>query len=138
MKRVFADSAFWIALRDSEEPRYELAAEIAEWLVEQRYTIIVTPFIFAETQAYFAREPDVKVFVIEDFWNNPTVKMEQPSYADQIEAVAILRKFADKTYSFADALSFVIMKRLEINQVVTFDRHFRQFGEFTIIDNIPS
>jgi uncharacterized protein len=138
MRRILVDSAFWIAVRDTEDPRYDLANEIAEWLIHQRYTLVVTPFIFAETQAYFAREHDVKKFVIDDFWNNPTVKMEQPSYGDQIEAVDILRKFSDKTYSFADALSFVVMKRLHIREVVTFDRHFRQFGEFTVIDDIPA
>jgi uncharacterized protein len=138
MRRVLVDSAFWIAVRDTEDPRYDLANEIAEWLVQQRCTLVVTPFIFAEAQAYFSRELDIKDFVIADFWDNPAVIIEQPSYGDQVEAVAILRKFLDKTYSFTDALSFVVMKRLDINQVVTFDRHFRQFGEFTIIDNIPA
>jgi predicted nucleic acid-binding protein len=30
-------------------------------------------------------------------------------------------------------LSFVVMRRLEIKQVATFDEHFRQFGEFEVL-----
>lgn len=138
MRRAFADSAFWIAVRDSEEPRHERATEIARWIVQQRYALVVTPFIFAETQAYFAREPELRQFLIEDFWNNPAVQIEQPTYGDQMEAVAILREYSDKSYSFVDALTFVVMKRLQINHVLTFDRHFQQFGEFAVIDEIPS
>ena len=138
MRRVFADSAFWIARRDMDDPRHDLAAEIAQWLVLHRYTIVATPFIFAETHAYFSRNSELKEFIIDDFWENPSVQIDQPTHRDQMDAIALLRRFPDKTYPFADAVSFVVMKRLQIDQVVTFDRHFRQFGEFAVIDHIPA
>jgi predicted nucleic acid-binding protein len=72
--------------------------------------------------------------VVRDFWSNPALSYEQPSYEDQKKAVNILTEHKDKSYSFADAVSFVVMARLGLSEVVTFDRHFAQFGEFTVID----
>lgn len=34
----------------------------------------------------------------------------------------------DKSYSFTDCTSFVVMKELRLKQVLTTDRHFRQMG----------
>lgn len=31
------------------------------------------------------------------------------------------------------ALSFVVMERLRINEAIAFDRHFREYGRFTIL-----
>lgn len=137
MRRVFADSAFWIGMRDPQDPQHPRAKRIVGWLVRNRCILVVTPFIFAETQAYFCREREVRPLVIRDFWENRAVHFEQPTYLDQQEAVSILRRYDDKSYSFADAVSFVIMLRLGIQEVVTFDRHFRQFGQFTVIDEAP-
>jgi len=34
----------------------------------------------------------------------------------------------DKSYSFTDCTSFVVMKELKLKQALTTDRHFRQMG----------
>ncbi|MGZ8899437.1 MAG: type II toxin-antitoxin system VapC family toxin [Limisphaerales bacterium] len=133
MRRVFIDSAFWIALRLRKDPQNNQAQKIARWLGVNRCTLIVTPFIFAESHAYFCRS-EIRHQVVSDFWANPAVVFEQPSYKDQEQALNILKEHGDKTYSFADAISFVVMMRLGLQEVVTFDRHFHQFGGFTVID----
>jgi predicted nucleic acid-binding protein len=43
-------------------------------------------------------------------------------------AKLILYRYADKEFSFADAISFVVMDRLGIRHAFTFDRHFSQYG----------
>jgi predicted nucleic acid-binding protein len=133
MRRIFVDSAYWIGLRDKGDPHHHISRKVAKWLVENRLYLVVTPFIFAETHAYFSRIPEIRELVIRDFWNNPIVNFEQPTFQDQTEALKILKQ-GDKTYSFADAVSFVVMSRLGLQDVVTYDRHFRQFGKFNVID----
>lgn len=133
MRRVFIDSAFWIAFRLRKDPQNIQAQKIARWLSANRCTLIVTPFIFAESHAYFCRSI-IRHQIVRDFWSNPAVVFEQPSYGDQEKAVKILQEHEDKSYSFADAISFVVMMRLGLQEVVTFDRHFHQFGGFSVID----
>jgi len=48
--------------------------------------------------------------------------------ADELEALSFFQKYADQKISFTDCLSFVIMKKLSIKQVFTFDRHFEYLG----------
>lgn len=134
MKRVFADSSYWIGLREKGDPCHVRSRKIAAWLVQNRYTLVVTPFIFAESHAYFCRVRELRELIIRDFWANPLVEFEQPSYLDQTKAVEILKQHRDKSYSFVDAVSFTVMNRMHLTQVVTFDAHFRQFGHFEVID----
>src|SRR5690606_28223354 len=124
MRRVFVDSAYWIGLRNKADPHHLRSRKIGAWLVQNRCTLVVTPFIFAESHAFFCRVPEIREMIIRDFWANALVHFEQPSYQDQTKAVEILKKYRDKTYSFADAVSFVIMARLGLEEVVTFDGHF--------------
>lgn len=46
---------------------------------------------------------------------------------------AVVRGHSDKTYSLCDALGFVVMERLGITEAVAYDRHFREYGRFTIL-----
>jgi uncharacterized protein len=134
MKRVFADSSYWIGLREKEDRFHVRSKKIAAWLVQNRYTLVVTPFIFAESHAYFSRVREIRELIIRDFWANPLVEFEQPTYLDQTKAVEILKQHRDKSYSFVDAVSFTLMSRMQLSEVVTFDGHFRQFGHFQVID----
>ncbi|ACB52197.1 hypothetical protein cce_2849 [Crocosphaera subtropica ATCC 51142] len=40
----------------------------------------------------------------------------------------VFEKYEDKSYSLTDCISFVVMHKLDINEVLTFDNHFRQAG----------
>jgi predicted nucleic acid-binding protein len=102
--------------------------------VQNRCALVVTPFIFAESQAFFCRVPELRELIIRDFWANALVHFEQPTFQDQMKAVEILKQQRDKSYSFADAISFVVMTRLHIEEVATYDSHFKQFGQFNVID----
>ena len=44
------------------------------------------------------------------------------------EAVQLLRDRSDKAYSLADAISFVLMRRFDLIEALTTDRHFEQEG----------
>jgi predicted nucleic acid-binding protein len=43
------------------------------------------------------------------------------------------RRHRDKTYSLCDALSFAVMQRLGVRHAIAFDRHFREYGKFTLL-----
>ncbi len=86
-----------------------------------------------EIHAHFSRNAEKKHLIVRDFDNNPLVQIETIIHADQHQAFELLRRQTDKTYSLCDALSCVVMRRLGLKEVLSFDKHFRQFGEFEII-----
>jgi uncharacterized protein len=50
------------------------------------------------------------------------------------KARGLFFRHRDKSYSFTDCTSFVVMKELKLKQALTIDRHFRQMG----FDVLPS
>jgi uncharacterized protein len=91
---------------------------------------VTTILIFAETQAYFSRAPLLAGQIMDDFENNPVLRCEPVLPVDQRNAMALLRQHRDKAFSFCDAVSFVLMRRLGIRRVASFDHHFKQAGGF--------
>ena len=64
-------------------------------------------------------------------------QVERVRKSDEERAMALVRAHEDKDYSLCDALSFVVMERLRLNEAVAFDRHFRAYGRFTILSCAP-
>lgn len=48
--------------------------------------------------------------------------------SDEQRAREIIAQQRDKEYSYTDAISFVVMQRLHLQLVWTYDQHFSQFG----------
>jgi predicted nucleic acid-binding protein len=133
MTLTFIDASFWIALRSRNAPEHAAAAAIGRRLAAERSFLACTDLVFAEVHAYFSRMIALREQVINDFWNSRIVRFQEVTYNDKVGAIELLRKHRDKTYSFCDAVSFVVMRRQKINRAVSFDIHFRQFGEFEVI-----
>jgi predicted nucleic acid-binding protein len=132
--RIFLDASFWIAYRDARQVEYSRAWVLVQQFFKEQKHFVTTVPIFCEIHARFARHAARRKIIIADFWNNPLVHLEPLTDADYREALAILNEQADKNYPFCDVLSFVVMRRLEIKQVAAFDEHFRQFGEFEVLN----
>jgi predicted nucleic acid-binding protein len=133
MNAVFVDASYWIAFRDRNEERHAGARRLGAELAAQRTPLCTTTFVFAEVYAYFARFPILREQLIHDFWESGAIRLIDPAYTDQEEAIRILRSQRDKDYSFCDAISFVVMRRFDLQRVAAFDDHFRQFGGFEVI-----
>jgi predicted nucleic acid-binding protein len=130
---VFIDSSFWIALRDVREPGHLSAQGVLARLFRERTLFVLTTFVFGEIQAYFVRSARLRARVLADFWNNPVARIETVSFRDLSAAVEWLRQHPDRDCSLCDVLSLVVLRRLGVRRVATFDPHFREFGEFEII-----
>ena len=53
--------------------------------------------------------------------------------ADERRARAIIEQYEDKAFSYCDAVSFAVMKWLDLRGAIALDDHFRQYGQFTIL-----
>ena len=130
---VFLDASFWIVYRDDEEAAHSLAVRIMNNLLRHRTPFVTTLPVVCEIHAYFTRDLLQRESVLRDFFTNPLITIEEILRQDQKAALEILQIHRDKTYSLCDALSFMVMRRTNLKRAVTFDNHFKQFGEFEII-----
>lgn len=62
------------------------------------------------------------------------VWVERVTEGDERRAKAILRHYADQTFTFTDAVSFAVMERLNLKVSSSVDRHFLAFqGNFVVL-----
>jgi uncharacterized protein len=52
---------------------------------------------------------------------------------DDVRQAWTIQTYRDKTWSFTDCVSRVIMERKGIRQAFAFDDHFKQFGIVTVL-----
>jgi uncharacterized protein len=134
MREVFVDSSFWIAYRGANQIEHTRACELARRLVAERTRLVTTYLAFAEIHAAFARKSQLRAQVVNDFTSGFRARIENPELGDYSNAFVLLRQHHDKAFSFCDAVSFVVMRRLSLSQALSLDGHFRQIGEFEILE----
>jgi predicted nucleic acid-binding protein len=130
---IFLDSSFWITYRDEDEARHPQARRIVVELFRERARFVTTLPVACEICASFSRDLPGRGQVLDDLFANPLVAIEDVSPGDQKEAIKLLQTNRDKTYSLCDAISFVMIRRLQIKRAASFDRHFKQRCGFEVL-----
>ena len=130
---VFLDASFWVAYRDEAEAFHMTSQRIVNELLQQRAQFVTTLPVVCEIHAFFTRKRRMRGLVLADFQHNPLMTIEDVSRKDYNDAIELLDRHVDKTFSLCDAISFVVMQRLGLKRALSFDSNFRQFGEFEIL-----
>ncbi len=99
-------------------------------LTDERWQMYTTNVVVAELHALVlarrGREMAGQILMVID--RAPATTIVRVTEHDEREAHEIIRRYADKSFSLTDALSFAVMQRLRIPAAFTFDDDFRQFG----------
>jgi predicted nucleic acid-binding protein len=133
MKTAFVDTSALVALRDAGDRHHEAAiAWMKNALEEGGLSLVLTNLVLAETHAYFCRTPAAALAYARRLRNDAPFKVVRAEKEDEAAAWTLLDRHRDKTYSFVDAVSFSVMRRLKISSAFAFDDHFRQFGGFAV------
>jgi predicted nucleic acid-binding protein len=127
MRRVFADSYYFIALISRTDPKHDRAFEFATTFLGE---LITTAWILTELGDGLARPPRRAAFVTlcDRLAQNPSVHVVGCS--DELFAAGLerYRSRKDKSWSLTDCISFVVMERERIAEALTGDHHFEQAG----------
>jgi uncharacterized protein len=126
MARVLVDTSAIYALIDRGDRNHGAARAGLDRLRKRRDEPVVTNFIVAECHALLLARvgPDIaRRWVSASAW-----PVERSSADDEESAKEIIMTHTDKSYSYTDAVSFAVMKRLRIRTALAFDRHFVQYG----------
>ncbi|MDQ3635109.1 MAG: PIN domain-containing protein [Acidobacteriota bacterium] len=134
MNTVFADTFYWIAVLNPKDQWHRQALEIKELLGDIK--VVTTETVMIELLNYFAEfGKDSRQSTVDSVRTIMTdEKVDFISHTNEIylEALDFYEKRLDKGYSLTDCISMLIVKSLNVQEILTHDNHFEQEG-FTIL-----
>jgi len=126
-KQIFLDTSFVIALINERDQYYLAAQELVD-LYDEELLVTSEPVLFEVANALSRAYKKEAVRVIETLLESENVEVVRVTEDLFKRAFLLYKKYEDKDWGLVDCLSFVIMEEKNINEVLTFDRHFLQAG----------
>ena len=125
MKTLFMDSSAFFAWADQASPQ---GAAIKALLLKHKPHLITTNFIIAETLSLITKRigKHAGLRFGESVATSQLIRVIHIDAKTQQEGWQLYKQYQDKDFDLIDAISFVICKRLNIQEVLTLDHHFAQ------------
>ena len=127
MKRVFADSFYFVALLNRADQHHSRAVAVASQL---RDDIVTTEWVLTEVADALA-ESASRRFVVPFFRSlaqDPKVRIV-PVAGDWFErGLQFYEQRPDKDWPLTDCISFIVMADEKLAEALTGDHHFEQAG----------
>lgn len=128
---IFVDTGGWFAASVPSDPDHAAASA---FLRSNSERLVTSDFIYDELLTLFrARGHVTRAIDWVSLVNAGHCEVIQITPDDIRAATDVFFRYADKTWSFTDCTSLVVMERLGIRQAFSFDDHFRQFGTVTVL-----
>jgi predicted nucleic acid-binding protein len=130
MKRIFADTFYWIALLNPKDDWYDSVIKVSQSIANSQ--IITTEEVLTEVLTFYSnsgsRQRKRTVNFIKQIMNNPAFQVIPQDHESFVAGLNLYEKRLDKGYSLTDCISMNTMNQLEIIEVLTHDQHFTQEG----------
>jgi len=140
VRRVFADTFYWIALTDPRDAWHRHAVEVNK--TQSSVQIVTTEPVLVEFLNYFAGAGPywrrIAVAVIDRLRQATTVEV-LPHAMDGAfsDGLMLYADRTDKGYSMTDCMSMQAMRQRAIYEVLTHDEHFAQEGFVLLLRGRP-
>lgn len=121
---IMVDTGAWYALADTLDANHPQAKEFYQ-KVAGEVPLVTTDAIFTEIWLLLTARLGRQAALT--FWHTlreAGIEIICLTESDLEGAWQIVNTWADQSFSFTDCTTFVIMERLGIAEVFTFDRHF--------------
>ena len=130
MEKLFVDTGGWMSLADERDPLHLECMRTRDGWLEQGGILVTSDYVMDETLTLIRMRIDIKA--AERWWEqvaeSPRVKWEWINTERAEKARAWFFRWKDKSFSFTDCTSFILMRELHINKALTGDRHFLEAG----------
>jgi predicted nucleic acid-binding protein len=125
---IFADTSFWVALRNRRDSHHEEALSLLQAYGDRGF--VTSNHVRGETWTYLRRRAGhaAAVGFLDGLSRSPRVRVLVVSTAQEEDALRFLRQHDEREYSFVDATSFVLMKTLRTREALAFDDDFSAAG----------
>ena len=136
MKKLFIDTGAYLSYYHKRDMHHKKAVDTWHKIIkENKYILITTNHVIDEFATLLGRRKDYQYSAekVEGILLSDCV-IERPNEDDEKKALKFFKKYADQEVSFTDCLSFVVMRKMKIQEVFTFDQHF-QYAGFEIISS---
>ena len=123
----FVDTSFWIALQLERDRHHPEAAAL--WSVRSD-ALLTSNHVVGETWTFLRRRAghDPAVRFLNALRDSKVVAVSRLDEQVEDEAWRWLRRHDEREYSFVDATSFALMRRLRIREALAFDGDFAAAG----------
>lgn len=130
MKFTFADTQGWTALSNKKDQFHQRALATKNQLISQHTKFIISNFILDETYTLLLTRVGHAAAVEfgEMIRHTPSVEVIHITESIEEKAWQLFKRYSDKTFSFTDCTSFVIMQQLGIRDAFANDHNFEQMG----------
>ncbi len=125
---VFLDTSAIYAVLDRDDSNARRAAVQWHDLVESRASLVTSNYVLVETVALAQSRLGMAAVRALSDCVEPMLAIEWVTREDHVAAQAALLAANRRRLSLVDCSSFVVLRRLEIQQVFAFDAHFAEQG----------
>jgi predicted nucleic acid-binding protein len=133
MRRVFADSLYWIALSHPRDQHHAAALKLSRAL--RQVEIVTTDEVLSEflTALRHTRQlRSIAALQADGVITDPAILVLPQSRQTFLSGLTLYKARPDKEYSLTDCISMETMRAEGITDILTHDDHFTQEG-FTIL-----
>lgn len=127
---TYIDTGAFIARFIAADQLHQQSLNIWDKLGTSKEACVTSNHVLDETLTLLARRVSY-AFSAEKarlIYHSNLFQIGRTTHEDELAALELFEKYADQSVSFTDCLSFVLMKKMKIQKVFSFERHFSQAG----------
>jgi len=135
MKKVFADTGYWIALLDPQDTIHPKAINVSITLAQTQ--IYTSEMVLTEILNHFSKRGNflgsAAANLIESLQENPAITIIPQTDSIFQQALTLYKQRPDQAWSHTDCSSFCIMQQQNILEALAYDKHFEQAGFIALL-----
>ena len=127
---TFIDTSGFYALLVTKDNRHAAVRTFMHRAAEERLPLVTTDYVLDETATLLVARGLQRLTApfFDRMLTSKACRIEWTDSERFLATVRFLTQHQDKSWSFTDCLSFVVMEELSLRNALTKDHHFRQAG----------